>query len=203
MNSGFVHFVELMTTPFSSTSPLESTIFKISLMEAAQHYFQYYCMTACGIPEICVRGTVDDYEDIKRRLADIGKLLGGLKWWTDKISQTMITDTVRGNPGEAWWNTIESKSWPGSGVPSMTEWISDFISLTKSVDRTIKLDYFLDWRHLNHGLTYTEVTWVNLITRETRKLRLFLVFFPPLGLWSGNFFLIAPFPDHCLLVPLS
>ena len=24
---------------------------------------------------------------------------------------------------------------------------------------------------------------------------------PPLGLWSGNFFLIAPFPDHCLLVP--
>ena len=21
--------------------------------------------------------------------------------------------------------------------------------------------------------------------------------------WSGNFFLIAPFPDHCLLVPLN
>ena len=26
-------------------------------------------------------------------------------------------------------------------------------------------------------------------------------FFPPLGLWSGNIFLIEPFPDHCLLVP--
>ena len=23
-----------------------------------------------------------------------------------------------------------------------------------------------------------------------------------LGLWSGSFFLVAPFPDHCLLVPL-
>ena len=23
-----------------------------------------------------------------------------------------------------------------------------------------------------------------------------------LGFWSENFFLIAPFPDHCLLVPL-
>ena len=31
---------------------------------------------------------------------------------------------------------------------------------------------------------------------------LFFVFFH-LGFWSGNFFLIAPFPDHCLLVPLS
>ena len=25
-------------------------------------------------------------------------------------------------------------------------------------------------------------------------------FFPPLGFWSGNLFLIALFPDHCLLV---
>ena len=24
--------------------------------------------------------------------------------------------------------------------------------------------------------------------------------FPHLGYWGGNFFLIAPFPDHCLLV---
>ena len=34
-------FVKLMTTPFSSTTQLESIIFKISLMEAAQHYFKY------------------------------------------------------------------------------------------------------------------------------------------------------------------
>ena len=27
--------------------------------------------------------------------------------------------------------------------------------------------------------------------------------FSHLGFWSGNFFLIAPFPDHCLLVPSS
>ena len=25
--------------------------------------------------------------------------------------------------------------------------------------------------------------------------------FSRLGFWSGNLFLIAPFPDHCLLVP--
>ena len=32
-------------------------------------------------------------------------------------------------------------------------------------------------------------------------LSVILVFSPPIGLWNGNFFLIAPFPDHCLLVP--
>ena len=29
----------------------------------------------------------------------------------------------------------------------------------------------------------------------------FFIFFAPLSLWSGNFSLIAPFPDHCLLLP--
>ena len=32
-----------------------------------------------------------------------------------------------------------------------------------------------------------------------KYLSVFFSFFPPLSLWSGNFFLIAPFPDHCLL----
>ena len=31
----------------------------------------------------------------------------------------------------------------------------------------------------------------------------FLVDFPILGLLSGNFFLIVPFPDHCLLLPFD
>ena len=37
--------------------------------------------------------------------------------------------------------------------------------------------------------------------RLSTKSIVVLVFFPPLGLWSWNFFLIEPFPDHCLLVP--
>ena len=34
-------------------------------------------------------------------------------------------------------------------------------------------------------------------------LKCHFVFFPPLGLWSGNFFLIAPFTDHCILLPFE
>ena len=32
---------------------------------------------------------------------------------------------------------------------------------------------------------------------------LIVSFFPHLGFWSGNLFLIAPFPDRCLLVPFQ
>ena len=167
-------FVDLMTRPFSSTTPLEGTVFKIALMEAAQHYFQYYCIKRCGIPEICIKGTIDDFEDIKKRLSKVGELLGGLRVWCEKISSTMdkIIETVNGNPDVSWWNTIVSISWPDSGVPSMTGWISDFIPFTKSGDGKVKPNYELDWRHLNPGLTYTPVTHVNLLTNEEVKLRL-------------------------------
>ena len=36
-----------------------------------------------------------------------------------------------------------------------------------------------------------------------KYLSVVLDFSQTLGLWSGDFFLIAPFPDHCLLVPFS
>ena len=42
------------------------------------------------------------------------------------------------------------------------------------------------------GLRY--VSWYKYLTVS-------LVFFSHLGSWSGNLFLIAPFPDLCLLVP--
>ena len=44
------------------------------------------------------------------------------------------------------------------------------------------------------GLRY--VSWY-------KYLSVVLVFFPTLGLWSGYFFLIAPFPDHCQFLPLD
>ena len=169
-------FVELMTTPFSSTTQLESTIFKISLMEAAQHYFKYTCYTFCGIPEVSIKGTVGGYEEIKRRLNDIGTILGGLKWWTDKITKTMdkIIETLHGKQDLDWWKSIVTIDWGESGKPSMMSgWICDFIPLARTKDgKTIPNYGELDWKYLNPGLTYIPVHWENIVTGEKAELRL-------------------------------
>lgn len=169
-------FVELMTARFSSTTPLEDTIFKISLMEAAQHYFKYTCMTLCGIPEVCIRGTVDDFEDIKRRLQDIGRLLGSLKWWSEKIIQTVdkVIESIQGNHDLDWWKSIITQKWQHSGKPAcISGWICDFIPFVKSDDGKVLPNYGrLEWRYLNPGLTYTPVSWENFMTGEKADLRL-------------------------------
>ena len=169
-------FVQLMTTPLSSTTRLESTIFKISLMEAAQHYFKYTCFTLCGIPEVCIKGTVSDFEDIKRRLKGIGTLLGGLKVWTDKIVSHMdaVIETLHGRQDIEWWKSIVTKNYGGSGKPAyMSGWICDFIPFAKTQEGKLTPNHGeLDWIHLNPGLTYTPVYWENLITGEKGELRL-------------------------------
>ena len=169
-------FVELMTTPLSSTTRLESTIFKISLMEAAQHYFKYTCYTLCGIPEVCIKGTVSDFEDIKRRLKGIGTLLGGLKVWTDKIVSHMdaIIETLHGRQDIEWWKSIVTKNYGGSGKPAyMSGWICDFIPFAKTQEGKLTPNHGeLDWIHLNPGLTYTPVHWENFNTGEKGELRL-------------------------------
>ena len=169
-------FVELMTTPFSSTTQLESTIFKISLMEAAQHYFKYTCFTSCGIPEVCIKGSVSDFGDIKRRLKGIGTLLGGLKWWTDRITEIMdkIIETLHEKQDLDFWKSIVTINWGMSGQPSyMSGWICDFIPFSKTNEgKTIPNYGEVDWIHLNPGLTYTPVYWENCMTGEKAELRL-------------------------------
>ena len=169
-------FVELMTSPFSSTTPLEGTIFKISLMEAAQHYFKYQCYTLCGIPEICIRGTISDFEDIKRRLRAIGELLGGLKWWSDKITESMdkLIESLKGHQDLDWWRSIITKNWGSSGKPAyMTGWICDFIPFVRTTEGKVEPNYGeLLWQYLNPGMTYTPVSWENFMTGEKADLRL-------------------------------
>ena len=46
---------------------------------------------------------------------------------------------------------------------------------------------------LGHSL-FTKLVLIELIVIE------FLVVFSHLGFWSGNLFLIAPFPDICVLI---
>ena len=60
----------------------------------------------------------------------------------------------------------------------------------------------------NVNSTYTRAVWL-ILNRLIAKAYMYVWYkyltvslvFSHLGFWSGNLFLIAPFPDLCLLVP--
>ena len=49
---------------FSTSSALDRTASQIALMGAMRHYFNYELLTKCGIPEITLAGTPEDWASI-------------------------------------------------------------------------------------------------------------------------------------------
>jgi len=73
----------LFTRPFSTTGVVEQTVTRIILMDAVQHYFDYKLVCICGIPTVTLRGTLEDWKDLRARVRALDEL--GLSWWTHAL----------------------------------------------------------------------------------------------------------------------
>lgn len=57
------HLVETLTCNFSTTTSLEKTVSEITIMETVKSYFEFITiMIVCGIPEITLEGTPQDWK---------------------------------------------------------------------------------------------------------------------------------------------
>jgi hypothetical protein len=65
---------DLFVCNFSTTGPFERTASEIVLLEAVESYFEYTVSTLCGIPEVVLEGTPEDWADVRRRARVIGEL---------------------------------------------------------------------------------------------------------------------------------
>ncbi|KAL3873379.1 hypothetical protein ACJMK2_036507 [Sinanodonta woodiana] len=168
---------EIMMKPFSTTGPMESQVFRCCLMEAMQNYFEYVCYATCGIPEVCLLGTLSDYKNIKERVERLSTLLPDLDWWLIKVNKIIdnFVSSMEGNPDIDWWNRIVTKTAVGSGRQTkLTGWLGDLFPYTKFIDGKLKRNktspYYSD---IGPGLTFTPVIFDDqLYTGKEYKLRL-------------------------------
>jgi len=121
-NTG-AHLLELVTSDFSTTGSAEKIAFQITLMDAMKSYFQYSVTTACGIPEITLEGTPEDWKKIEEK----AKLLAqyDLEWWIDDLLPvlTQLTQTASGKPDIEFWESCYKWRDVGSGNPLITGWV--------------------------------------------------------------------------------
>lgn len=76
---------EELVADFTTTGPAERTACEVALLDTFQPYFEYRVMCICGIPEITLEGTTDDW----RRLRDKVEALApyDLDWWLPHVRQ--------------------------------------------------------------------------------------------------------------------
>jgi hypothetical protein len=117
---------KLIVPNFSTTTEIDKTCFRISLMDIAKSYFSYVVMTRCGIPTIYIDGKKEDWLSI---LGSINTLLPmfEMEAWAIELSQNIakIIATYDGIVDKKFFESIYKYS-SHSGGDAVTGWINDF-----------------------------------------------------------------------------
>lgn len=159
----------LYVQSFSTTTAIEKSAYEVALLNVMGGYFEYEYATACGIPEIKIEGTKEDWQKIKR---NIKRLKGyNIDNWInslDPIIQQFINATDNNIDHNFWSNIFKRKD--ESGGPYITGWVIKFFPyVTDGNQKMIKNPYIdrepekfmegLLTNQFNNGLSKADFIW--------------------------------------------
>jgi hypothetical protein len=102
----------------------------VVLLDTMQSYFSYEFQTLCGIPQIVLEGTNEDWKTLAERTRRIGEF--GLRAWTTLL-EPILDEFVAASSGRVrapFWQSIY-KVRRESGGPYISGWITAFFPYLK------------------------------------------------------------------------
>lgn len=130
--------INTLTSNFSTTTEIERIASEITIMEATEPYFEYVVMyVVCGIPEITLQGTREDWQKILDKTKTLSKY--DLRWWTDEL-EPILKEFVNASKGDIdkdfWRNMFKYHSQSQYGAPKIIDgWIVKFFPYDKDGKR--------------------------------------------------------------------
>jgi len=114
---------------FSTTTPIIRTASQVVMMEAFRPYCDYIAYCICGIPQITLHGTVEDWRTIRARVERLAPYQ--LSWWTDRLLPLCdaFIATAAGQPSLEFWQHIYKPEYAYGGE-RITGWIVDLFPYT-------------------------------------------------------------------------
>jgi len=116
----------------SVSTPTSRIVSEITLMEAMKNYFDYRVLTRCGIPQITLEGTPDDWRSLKDKVSKLVEMNKDdcleLKWWLDHlvpVVEKICKAGIERQVDVEFWSTIYKQK-RMSGGPYLTGWILNF-----------------------------------------------------------------------------
>lgn len=104
--------VELLRGDFSTTTPVDKVVCDVTIMDAMRSYFEYRDHIVCGIPEVTLRGTPEDWEAILKKAEGLAKY--DLEWWVAELRPVLreFVKTSRGDIDIQFWMNMFKRHTP-------------------------------------------------------------------------------------------
>lgn len=118
---------------FSTTTDNDIVTAGVVFMSTVKQYFEYSCILLCGIPNVTLEGTIEDWKDIHSRLEKLKEFQ--LQKWYDKLEPILhqFVSTKEGNVDSDFWKRICHYD-GGSGSPFIFGWLTAFCSFNAQGD---------------------------------------------------------------------
>jgi hypothetical protein len=174
--------IDILSADFSTTTPVEKVASEITIMEAMKPYFEYVVFyVVCGIPEITLTGTAEDWQKILDKTKQLGKY--DLEWWTKEL-EPVLTQFVKASKGdvnkEFWRNIFKQHTLKKYGNPKVIDgWFVTFFPYDKKGKRN-NLKQLSGGDDLPEEIVKVDLKLVTIYEDET-------VTTTPLELWAGFF----------------
>ncbi len=117
-------YYRLLECNFSTTMPISRTVSHVVMMDAFGQYFDFVMLCICGIPEVTLLGTVEDWQSIRDLVKSMAQY--DLEWWTARmlpICDEFIA-TASGKPSLDFWRCIYKPA-AVYGADLITGWLAD------------------------------------------------------------------------------
>lgn len=114
--------VRLLDCDFSTTTSIERTAGRVVAMSAFKKYFTYEIVCICGIPQVTLEGSVEDWKSLRQRLDVLEEY--DLAWWMRVVRPVadQLVATAEGRPDRDFWRSIY-KPIEGYGGATATGWL--------------------------------------------------------------------------------
>lgn len=115
---------------FSTAGIPEGLANLVTFMDAASPFYSYEVRTRCGIPDVALFGTAEDWTVLQTRTRDLLDLFPRLAAWSTEIHVVLdkIQKTAAGEPPDLdFWNSIFKRN-SMSGGDCLTGWLTVFFA---------------------------------------------------------------------------
>lgn len=159
----------LFVQSFSTTTKTEKATYEVALLDVMSGYFEYEFATACGIPEINIEGTKQDWEKIKNNLNNLKGY--GIDNWINSLEPIIqkFIDVSENKIDKTFWENIFKRK-DESGGPYITGWIIKFFPYINDGSQKMILNPYinkepkefmegLETNQFNNGLSRASFTW--------------------------------------------
>jgi len=162
---------DLFTPTFSTTGNVETAAFQLTLMHSASNYYDFMVRTACGIPEIRIEGTREDWVKLSNQIDQLSVV--NLDWWIPFI-KPIIAQFIAiydGSPDLSFWNSIVKSKGISGGPFVVNGWIKDlFPYVLDEKGRFIKNPYL--GKVDDNEPSGNSVTWAELREFNSKGLKI-------------------------------